>query len=85
MSRQTSSTPSTVAPAASAFVPASWMTGPSASGSENGIPSSNRSAPASAYAWPIAFDASMSGKPPMRYGISAARLPEDANASAMRS
>ncbi len=30
----TSSTPATVAPAASARVPASWMTGPSASGSE---------------------------------------------------
>ena len=43
-----SSTPSTVAPARSAAVPAAWMTGPSASGSENGMPSSTRSAPPSA-------------------------------------
>ena len=38
----------TVAPAASACVPAAWITGPSASGSENGTPSSTRSAPPSA-------------------------------------
>src|SRR3954447_648112 len=80
-----SSTAATVAPAASARVPAAWTTGPSASGSENGTPSSTRSAPPSAYASPIARDISTSGKPPMRYGISAARLPEPANAAAMRS
>ena len=33
--------------ARSAAVPAAWMTGPSASGSENGTPSSMRSAPPS--------------------------------------
>ena len=47
---QTPSTPPSVAPARSASVPAAWMTGPSASGSENGTPSSTRSAPPSAYA-----------------------------------
>src|SRR3712207_4361866 len=71
--RQTSSTPSTVAPDCSAFEPAAWMTGPSASGSENGTPSSTRSAPFSAQAAPIATVASRSGNPPIRYGMSAAR------------
>ena len=46
--RATSITAGTVAPAASACVPAAWITGPSASGSENGTPSSTRSAPPSA-------------------------------------
>ena len=41
-----SSTPATLAPASSARVPASWITGPSASGSEYGNPSSMMSAPA---------------------------------------
>src|SRR5436190_1379921 len=36
-----------LAPAASAAVAAPWITGPSASGSEKGTPSSTRSAPAS--------------------------------------
>ena len=45
---QTSSAVSRVAPAASAFVAAAWIVGPSASGSENGTPSSIRSAPESA-------------------------------------
>src|SRR5919199_4168803 len=83
--RATSSTDATVAPAASARVPAAWITGPSASGSENGTPNSTRSAPASAYASPIARDVATSGKPPIRYGMSAARLPEPANAAAIRS
>src|SRR4051794_1003689 len=74
----------TVAPAASARVPAAWMTGPSASGSENGTPSSTRSAPASAQASPMATDRSRSGKPPIRYGISAARPLAAANAAAIR-
>src|SRR3954447_25898704 len=81
----TSSTPCSVAPAASARVPAAWITGPSASGSENGTPSSTRSAPASAHASPIATDASRSGKPPIRYGISAAPPFTAENAAAMRS
>src|SRR3954454_12414690 len=80
----TSRIPCSVAPSASARVPAAWMTGPSASGSENGTPSSTRSAPASAYARPIAIDRSRSGKPPIRYGISAARPLAAANAAAIR-
>src|SRR5918994_2683971 len=79
------STPCNVAPAASARVPAAWITGPSASGSENGTPSSSRSAPASAHAAPIATVASRSGKPPIRYGIRAARPGAAANAAAMLS
>ena len=73
------------APPASARVAAAWMTGPSASGSENGTPSSTRSAPASAQARPIATEASRSGKPPIRYGISAARPADASNAAAIRS
>src|SRR3954464_8405148 len=79
-----SSTAGTVAPAASARVPAAWITGPSASGSENGTPSSTRSAPWSAQARPIATEVSTSGKPPIRYGISAARPGAAANAAAIR-
>src|SRR3954454_4669058 len=48
------------------------MTGPSASGSENGTPSSTRSAPDSAYASAMAREVSRSGKPPIMYGIRAA-------------
>src|SRR5918999_1854625 len=81
----TSSTPCSVAPASSARVPAAWITGPSASGSENGTPSSSTSAPASAHAAPIATVDSRSGKPPIRYGISAARPGAAANAAAIRS
>src|SRR4051812_20692468 len=81
----TSSTHSGVAPAARAAVPAAWMTGPSARGSENGTPNSTRSAPASAHAIPMSRDASSEGKPPIRYGISAAVLPWSANAAASRS
>src|SRR5918999_624095 len=55
---------------------------PAASGSENGTPSSSRSAPASAHAAPIATVAPRSGKPPIRYGISAARPGAAAQAAA---
>src|SRR3954471_20821825 len=79
-----SSTAGTVAPPASARVAAAWITGPSASGSLNGTPSSTRSAPASAYATPTATEASTSGKPPIRYGISAARPGAALKAAAMR-
>ena len=68
-----SRTDSRVAPAASARVAAAWIIGPSASGSENGTPSSTRSAPASTYAAATAAEVSSSGKPPIMYGISAAR------------
>src|SRR3954465_2884119 len=81
----TSSTHSGVAPARRASVPAAWITGPSASGSEKGTPSSSRSAPASAHASPTASDVSRSGKPPIRYGISAALRPCEAKAAAILS
>src|SRR3954447_5374755 len=82
---QTRSTPCRVAPAASARVAAAWITGPSASGSEKGTPSSSMSAPASAHASPTASDVSRSGKPPIRYGISAALRPCEAKAAAILS
>src|SRR3954466_9957179 len=81
----TPSTPSSVAPARSACVPAAWMTGPSASGSEYGTPSSSRSPPWSRHASPIAREPSSDGKPPIRYGMSAACLPWPAKAAAIRS
>src|SRR3954454_15617292 len=84
----TPSTPSSVAPARSACVPADWTTGPSASGSEYGTPSSSMSPPASRHASPLAREPSSDGKPPIRYGISAAALPPaaaGAKASAIRS
>ena len=52
--------------ARSAAVPAAWITGLSASGSEKGIPSSSSVAPARAHARPIASDASGLGKPPIK-------------------
>ena len=45
ISRTSSSTLARVTPAASARWVARWITGPSASGSENGMPSSMTSAP----------------------------------------
>src|SRR5215813_7734503 len=78
-------TPCSVAPAASARVAAAWITGPSASGSENGTPSSRRSAPASMQASPTAREASTSGKPPIRYGMRAALRPCEAKAAAILS
>src|SRR6266704_5626631 len=49
------------------------MVGPSASGSENGTPTSTRSAPAAATRCNASSDAAAVGNPPVRYGISAAR------------
>src|SRR3954454_18868751 len=73
--RQMPSTSSSRTPFDSAAVAAAWITGPSASGSENGTPSSRTSPPAAAAAKAASRDVSTSGKPPIRYGISAARLP----------
>src|SRR3954468_17862982 len=73
--RQMPSTSSSRTPFDSAAVAAAWITGPSASGSENGTPSSSTSPPATAAARAASRDVSTSGKPPIRYGISAARLP----------
>ena len=68
-------------------VPAAWITGPSASGSENGTPSSTQVGAAVGVGLADRrASASRSGKPPIRYGISAARLVRaPANAAAMRS
>src|SRR3989449_6985566 len=49
------------------------MVGPSASGSENGTPTSTKSAPAAATSRSASSDASGVGNPAVRYGMSAAR------------
>jgi hypothetical protein len=51
-----------VAPAASAASDASWMVGPSITGSENGMPTSIASAPAAAHASTVC---SQPGSPPV--------------------
>src|SRR5204863_5417641 len=55
-----------VAPASSASRDAAWMTPPSITGSENGMPTSIASAPA--LATPRRSSASTDGKPPVTYG-----------------
>jgi hypothetical protein len=60
------STLSSVAPAASARVAAAWMTGPSASGSEYGTPSSMMSDPACATRGAPASDADLHARRPDR-------------------
>ena len=62
---------SVVTPEDSALTSAPWMTGPSAMGSENGIPSSIRSAPASAMALTRPSVVSMSGSPQVTNGMNA--------------
>ena len=80
--RSTSSnTASVVAPEARARVSASWMTGPSAMGSEKGMPSSMRSAPACAMASTSCSVVSKSGSPQVTKGTNA--LPPS-NAPRMR-
>src|SRR5437588_12831903 len=49
------------------------MVGPSASGSENGTPTSTKSAPAAATHLSASSDTSGVGNPAVRYGMSAAR------------
>src|SRR3989440_5907727 len=49
------------------------MVGPSASGSENGTPTSTKSAPAAATSRRASSDVSGVGNPAVRYGMSAAR------------
>ena len=60
---------SVVAPAASAFMLAPWITGPSAVGSENGIPSSIRSAPFATASLTIFAVVSKFGSPQVINGI----------------
>src|SRR5881628_2319956 len=51
------------------------MVGPSASGSENGTPTSTKSAPAASTSRKASSDSAGVGKPAVRYGISPARRP----------
>ena len=66
-----SKTLSVVTPAASAFTLAPWITGPSAVGSENGIPSSIRSAPFATASLTIFAVVSKFGSPQVINGINA--------------
>src|SRR5207249_12166847 len=50
-----------------------WIVGPSARGSENGTPTSTKSAPAAATQRRAWSDSSGVGNPAVRYGMSAAR------------
>src|SRR5947199_7803968 len=68
-----SSTRGTVIPWSSAVWIERWMVGPSARGSENGTPTSTKSAPAAATSRRASRDSSGVGNPAVRYGISAAR------------
>src|ERR1041384_3899583 len=71
--RTRSSTPASVMPCAKATSLERWMVGPSARGSENGTPTSTRSAPAAATRCRASSDAAAVGNRAVRYGISAAR------------
>ena len=55
-----------LAPRFRARCPAAWIAGPSAIGSENGMPISTRSAPAPASPWKRASEVSGSGSPAVR-------------------
>src|SRR2546422_5279166 len=70
-----------VAPADKARMPAAWITGPSATGSENGMPTSRISAPPSINDTAFAKNAFGSGSLPMRYATitPSARLPSSRN------
>src|SRR2546422_269910 len=71
-----SSTRGTVMPCSRAAWVERWMVGPSARGSENGTPTSTKSAPAAATARRASSDSSGVGNPAVRYGMSAAcRVP----------
>src|SRR6476661_52942 len=74
-----------VAPLASARSDASWIVGPSITGSENGMPISIASAPASASARTTSIQP---GRPPVAYGTSnfrpASRAPRSDDSSQPR-
>src|SRR5579864_1443293 len=70
MAAATSSAPPTVMPCSRAVWPARWMTGPSASGSENGTPISSAAIPEPASLFPTAIDFLRLGWPAIRYPIS---------------
>src|SRR6266705_6359214 len=81
--RTRSSTRATVMPCSSAVWVVRWIVGPSASGSENGTPTSTKSAPASATRRSASSEAAGVGKPAVRYGISARDLPSARHREAM--
>lgn len=60
-----------VAPWDRALALEAWMTGPSAIGSENGIPTSSMSAPPSTRAAELTWNDSGDGSPPVRYATRA--------------
>src|SRR5216110_3381092 len=70
-----SSTRGTVMPCSSAACVERWIVGPSASGSENGTPTSTKSAPAAATRRSASRETAGVGKPAVRYGISARVVP----------
>src|SRR6266566_7495053 len=82
-SRTRASTRGTFIPCSSAVWVVRWMVGPSASGSENGTPTSMKSAPAAATRRSASSETSGVGKPAVRYGISARDLPSARHRDAM--
>src|SRR5204862_8223105 len=72
-------------PCSSAVCVVRCTVGPSASGSENGTPTSTKSAPASATRFSASSDTASVGKPAVRYGISARDVPSARHRSAMAS
>src|SRR6266850_5461318 len=76
-------TPAAVIPCSSAACVVRWMVGPSASGSENGTPTSTKSAPAAATRRSASSETAALGKPAVRYGISARDLPSARHRCAM--
>src|SRR6266576_1106036 len=78
-----SSTRGTVMPCSRAVWVVRWTVGPSASGSENGTPTSIKSAPASATRRSASSETAGVGKPAVRYGISARDVPSARHREAM--
>src|SRR5712664_3867666 len=66
----TSSAAPTFMPCSSAICPARWITGPSASGSENGMPISKAAMPEVASLFPTSIDFFLVGWPAIMYAIS---------------
>src|SRR5688500_3975352 len=82
-SRIKASTPATFIPCSSAVWVVRWIVGPSARGSENGTPTSMKSAPAAAIRVNAASETARVGNPAVRYGMRARRLPNDRQRSAI--
>ncbi len=73
----------TVIPCSRAACPACWITGPSASGSENGMPISSAAMPEVASLFPTSSDFFLFGWPAMMYATSF-RSPFDRSAASSR-